>query len=289
MALRLFPSTSTEKGMKRQVSDRPACVECRRLHRACSASVRPCPRCIQMGLECIESVDNRTKRVRSGHGHGLMPVVPPFYVPGQGMGFVWPAPPAEPEQPFYDESEYAADGWSSMTYDVEAWERTLTAPPDPRALYVAPPPVTYASPFPSFSSDVSPRSGSLTDADDSPRYEHEQDGEFFRCPVADCEHAYRRKGDLKTHVLQRHKDRPDLPLLIAKPRSSKVGKPYPCTVAGCPSGFTRKSGLARHLRQKHESEPECALWLAANGGDDLSSDSPVSSPPAHPLLAPFYY
>jgi uncharacterized C2H2 Zn-finger protein len=205
---------------------------------------------------------------------------------------VWPAAAPEPQHPHYfDEPEQTADGWTSVAYDVEAWERHLTAPVDPAAVYASP--FLFGSPFASFSSDASPRfssdgsprSGSSTDGDDSPRYDLDQDGEFFRCPVPECEHAYRRKGDLKTHVLQRHKDRPDLPLLIAKPRSSKVGKPYPCTVLGCPSGFTRKSGLARHLRQKHESDSECMQWLATHGCDEMSSESPVSSPPA--LLSPF--
>jgi uncharacterized C2H2 Zn-finger protein len=233
-----------------------------------------------MGLECLESVDNRTKRVRAGPGHGHVQIVPPFYLSGHGTPVVWPAGPAH-QQPFFDDGEHAADGWSSLTYDVEAWERHLTAPVAPAAPYhvAHTAPALFGSPFASFSADGSPRSGSYTDGDESPRYEYDADGEFFRCPVADCDHAYRRKGDLKTHVLQRHKDRPDLPLLIAKPRSSKIGKPYPCTVAGCPSGFTRRSGLARHLRQKHENEAECSQWLSAHG-DEASSESPVSSPSA---------
>jgi uncharacterized C2H2 Zn-finger protein len=235
-----------------------------------------------MGLECHESVDNRTKRVRAGPAHGHVQIVPPFYFTGHGAPFVWSAA-AGHEQPYFDDGEHAADGWSSLTYDLEAWEHQLTAPAEPPAAYQGPytAPVTFGSPFASFSSDGSPRSGSYTDGDvdESPRYEYDADGEFFRCPVPECDHAYRRKGDLKTHVLQRHKDRPDLPLLIAKPRSSKIGKPYPCTVAGCPSGFTRRSGLARHLRQKHESEAECSQWFAAHG-DEGSSESPVSSPPA---------
>jgi len=300
--------------MKRQVSDRPACVECRRLHRGCPGQ-RPCQRCVSLHIECIESVDNRTKKARSEHRTPLIPLAaqpifgaPPSWIqyePQAAQTFCFGHEHAQPEpQPQHD-------GWSGA-YDVEAWERALLEPapqympaaaypyfaPEPHpqhpyaafaaASMMAPPQPAFSAPEPLHSTPAaSPRSSEATEAD-SPRA-MTPDGEFFRCPVADCDHVYRRKGDLKTHVLQRHKDRPDLPLLIAKPRSTKLGKPFPCTIGGCPSGFTRKSGLARHLRQKHEGEPESKMWLDLHGQEDSDSGTPgsPSSPFAMDLVDPF--
>lgn len=288
--------------MKRQVSDRPACVECRRLHRGCPG-VRPCPRCIQLGLECIESVDNRTKKAKVERK--VVPLDPPpapFY-PAAGA----PAPSSWPLDlhaqahahahalahphahahahvhagpAFVDHMEQSEP--SSMPYDADAWERFHSASDAQPAAYFQPPPPFAAQPAPFASSPASSPRSDTAASEDSPR----SDGEFFHCPVTECDHAYRRKGDLKTHVLQRHKDRPDLPLLIAKPRSSKLGKPYPCTVTGCPSGFTRKSGLARHLRQKHEGEPESKRWLDAHPSDEQDlelSSGDSSTPEAQPF------
>jgi len=72
----------------------------------------------------------------------------------------------------------------------------------------------------------------------------------YLCPVEDCGHRYRRKGDLKTHVLKRHHDR-DLAAIISKPRSTKEGKTFPCPVDNCKSGYSRNRELLRHFRLKH--------------------------------------
>jgi len=207
--------------------------------------------------------------------------VPTFFAPPQEPQQVWPFVQEAPDQ-YYSQAS-GADVWSSSSYDAEAWERHFNAPAEPRG--VTRPDVQFFIPYApaaAVTPDASPRStSSFSDHEESPRHDH--GGEFFRCPVPDCMNAYRRKGDLKTHVMQRHKDRPDLPLLIAKPRSSKLGKSYPCTVPGCPSGFTRKSGLARHLRQKHESQPETMSWFAAHGADmELSSGDTPPSPASSP-------
>jgi len=272
--------------MKRQVSDRPACVECRRLHRGCPGH-RPCQRCIALGLECVESVDNRTKKARTERRpfQGQQIATPQYYPSA------WPEYDAtHAHGPFcygHEQQGQQAD-WPPGVYDAEAWERALIEPAPqyaggPFPYYAVeqhaaqPVPIMYKEQVAS-SPTTSPRSSDITEAD-SPRLG--LDSDFYRCPVPECDHAYRRKGDLKTHVLQRHKDLPELPLLIAKPRSTKLGKPYPCAVAGCPSGFTRKSGLARHLRHKHEDAPESQMWLDLNDQDDDGS-SQDSGTPASP-------
>jgi len=294
--------------MKRQVSDRPACIECRRLHRSCPG-VRPCARCLQMGLECVESVDNRTKKAKSER-RAPVPIISsptqPFVPSDTWLPFSAAAHPISAQS--FGHAPQAED-WASSSYDADAWERALSGLPEPTLIGIAPPMFYpsmpeaegHAHPYNSYAHSVysqhmqlqpsqqpplflsshgsptaSPRSTSdMTDSSESPRLDG---SEFFCCPVSSCDHVYRRKGDLKTHVLQRHKDRPDLPLLIAKPRSTKLGKPYPCTIPGCPSGFTRKSGLARHLRQKHEDDPDSIAWLEANA-DVASSDSASPASP----------
>jgi len=252
-------------------------------------------------LECVESVDNRTKKARNDRRTTFLPLAPqPFFAAAPS----WPQYEPQTAQHAFcfghehqQEAPQQHDAWAGA-YDVEAWERALI---EPAPQYMPTAPYPYYAPeqhsFPAFAAPppqsalsapeamhitptASPRSSEATEAD-SPRAT--SDGEFFRCPVADCDHVYRRKGDLKTHVLQRHKDRPDLPLLIAKPRSTKLGKPFPCTIGGCPSGFTRKSGLARHLRQKHEGEPESKMWLDLHGQEDSDSGTPGS--PSSPFAA----
>src|SRR4051812_18854970 len=61
----------------------------------------------------------------------------------------------------------------------------------------------------------------------------------------------RRKGDLKTHVLIKHRDQAGLADLVSKSRSSKSGKPFNCPVPTCPSGYSRKGDLDRHVRKNH--------------------------------------
>jgi len=76
----------------------------------------------------------------------------------------------------------------------------------------------------------------------------------FGCPVPGCGLRYRRKGDLKVHTYVKHRDQPELPALISKPKSNKVGKKWCCPLPDCPSGYTRKSDLLKHISSKHGVE-----------------------------------
>jgi hypothetical protein len=73
----------------------------------------------------------------------------------------------------------------------------------------------------------------------------------YQCPVVGCLHSYKRRSDLKVHVLKKHFDFPAN--LISPPRSRKVGKKYPCPYETCPCGYSRKTDLKLHLQQKHEN------------------------------------
>jgi len=97
----------------------------------------------------------------------------------------------------------------------------------------------------------------------------------FICPLSSCQRLYRRKGDLKVHVKKKHSDCADLPDLISRPRSSRLGKPYPCPVLGCPCGFLRARGLQRHCRKKH---PALALSSSIIDDEEEGSSSTAAKP-----------
>jgi len=75
--------------------------------------------------------------------------------------------------------------------------------------------------------------------------------QVFECPAQGCHLRYRRRGDLKIHVIIKHAEDPSLPAKVAPAKSSKVGKPYCCPHTDCPSGYARHSDLVRHLEKKH--------------------------------------
>lgn len=72
----------------------------------------------------------------------------------------------------------------------------------------------------------------------------------YQCPVVGCLHSYKRRSDLKVHVLKKHFDFPAN--LVSPPRSRKVGKKYPC-----PCGYSRKL----HLQQKHENSELQPIYI----------------------------
>lgn len=79
----------------------------------------------------------------------------------------------------------------------------------------------------------------------------------FVCPIEQCPRRYRRKGELKTHMLQKHTAAQvaAYPDIIAS-RSSAEGKPYVCPYPACADthGYQRPHGLRRHLRQMHAEQ-----------------------------------
>lgn len=70
----------------------------------------------------------------------------------------------------------------------------------------------------------------------------------FSCPV--CSHSYRRKGDLKIHVLEYH-NKPKLANSLGGVKKSREGKPFGCPFIVCPSGFFYERDLRRHLKRSH--------------------------------------
>jgi hypothetical protein len=95
--------------------------------------------------------------------------------------------------------------------------------------------------------------------------------------VEGCARTYRFKGDLKYHVQHKHLDRPDLPAMISRPRSDKVGKEYPCPWASCASGFKWERDLKRHIKVKHGIDPEQATYWNDDGAHSYESGDSMSS------------
>jgi hypothetical protein len=75
----------------------------------------------------------------------------------------------------------------------------------------------------------------------------------FVCPVSHCDKIYKRKGDLKFHVIHKHPEHVHLPGQIAPPKSQKAGKDFPCPVVWCKCGFLWERDLRRHVRVKHSN------------------------------------
>lgn len=71
----------------------------------------------------------------------------------------------------------------------------------------------------------------------------------WACPV--CPLSYIRKGDLKVHLLSKHKSRFAEYTAIFKPKSSKEGKRFPCPVEGCPCGYANRRDRKKHILEKH--------------------------------------
>jgi hypothetical protein len=67
----------------------------------------------------------------------------------------------------------------------------------------------------------------------------------FDCPLTACEHFYKRKGDLKAHMLKKHAASETAAFLtsIMKARSSVDGKPFVCPHPRCRHGYLRSRGL----------------------------------------------
>jgi hypothetical protein len=72
------------------------------------------------------------------------------------------------------------------------------------------------------------------------------------CPIPQCNKSYRRKGDLKFHVIHKHPNFATLPTSISKPKSDKEGKNFPCPVPDCKCGFKWHRDLRRHFKTKHQ-------------------------------------
>jgi hypothetical protein len=77
---------------------------------------------------------------------------------------------------------------------------------------------------------------------------------LHKCPVENCTKSYRRKGDLKFHVIRKHPNYTALPGLISKPKSDKSGKSYPCPIPWCKCGYKWPRDLQRHIESKHKDE-----------------------------------
>lgn len=121
-------------------------------------------------------------------------------------------------------------------------------------------PVAPSRPAPSKVVSVQPEETSIFRT--RPHYEYEDP--MHECLVDNCHQTYRRKNDLKNHILCKHIKVPDILAKVKEafpPRQSRVGKSFPCTYASCPSGYFRKSDLARHLRNVH-GHPTLPLGVA---------------------------
>ncbi len=73
----------------------------------------------------------------------------------------------------------------------------------------------------------------------------------FLCPVYNCYHSYRRKGDLKKHMREKHEDRVDLAVAVSRDKVTKEGKPFACPFPGCRSGYSRLDRLTLHVDRVH--------------------------------------
>lgn len=78
----------------------------------------------------------------------------------------------------------------------------------------------------------------------------EPESASYVCPIPNCDRTYRRKGDLKQHVMAKHENS-EIAANISPARSSKEGKPFPCPEESCPSGYQRQADLMRHQKKKH--------------------------------------
>lgn len=93
----------------------------------------------------------------------------------------------------------------------------------------------------------------------------------FVCFIVGCERQYQRKGDLKTHIINKHGKRQLAGRAEFRDRSTR-DKPYPCVYSNCGTGFLIEKYLLAHLRQKHLVEGKF-LCPRPNCGLDFSKSS----------------
>jgi len=91
------------------------------------------------------------------------------------------------------------------------------------------------------------------------------------CPVTTCGRRYKRKGDLKTHCLQKHPELSSLARFVSPPKSRKEGKTYPCPIESCQCGYKWKRDLQRHILLKHGAD----FKKSRRGGERLTFVRPV--------------
>jgi len=112
----------------------------------------------------------------------------------------------------------------------------------------------------------------------------------FKCPMEGCIKYYRRKGDLKYHIMEKHCARDDLLDRVSYPKSSREGKNFPCPIGSCKCGYVHRRDLRRHIIRKHPMESKnldtsLLTYEIIDQNRDLKSSSEAELP-MEGLIAP---
>jgi hypothetical protein len=107
---------------------------------------------------------------------------------------------------------------------------------------------------------------------DSKRSFRSSETRLHECPVVNCGKRYRRKGDLKYHITNKHPQHAQLAEVISRAKSEKDGKDFPCPIPDCKCGFKWHRDLKRHMKGKHAEVYESILREEQVMNDDANKE-----------------